>query len=166
MYNEFFAIPLNLFGTCYTSKKNGELILSKEHRIGGPDKKCVYPVGLDPSWVGTVNELTFTNSLKMKLSIIVGVLHMMLGIFLKGLNDNYFRNFYGIIFEFIPQFIFMTILFGYMVVMIFIKWSTYFADTSKAPSIITHLINLAIKGGSVGNMPLWGHQIEGTGRYQ
>ena len=60
----------------------------------------------------------------------------------------------------------MTILFGYMVVMIFIKWSTYFYDTSKAPSIITHLINIAIKGGSVENMPLWGNQINGTGRYQ
>jgi V-type H+-transporting ATPase subunit a len=53
-----------------------------------------------------------------------------------------------------------------MVVMIFIKWSTYFYDTSKAPSIITHLINIAIKGGSVENMPLWGSQIIGTGRYQ
>jgi V-type H+-transporting ATPase subunit a len=60
----------------------------------------------------------------------------------------------------------MSVLLGYMVVMIFIKWSTYFYDTSKAPSIITHLINIAIKGGSVENMPLWGHQIQGTGRYQ
>ena len=60
----------------------------------------------------------------------------------------------------------MSILLGYMVVMIFIKWSTYYQDTSKAPSIITHLINIVIKGGSVENMPLWGHQISGTGRYQ
>ena len=67
---------------------------------------------------------------------------------------------------YIPQFIFMSVLFGYMVVMIFIKWSTYFYDTSRAPSLITHLINIAIKGGSVDNMPLWGHQIQGTGRYQ
>ena len=91
---------------------------------------------------------------------------MLLGILLKGFNDNYYKDYNGIIFEFIPQFIFMTILFGYMVVMIFIKWSTYFYDTSKAPSIITHLINIAIKGGSVENMPLWGNQINGTGRYQ
>ena len=50
--------------------------------------------------------------------------------------------------------------------MIFIKWSTHFEDTSKAPSIITLLINIAIKGGSVENLPLWGGQISGTGRYQ
>ena len=60
----------------------------------------------------------------------------------------------------------MSILLGYMVVMIFIKWSTHFYDTSKAPSLITQLINIVIKGGSVENMPLWGNQISGTGRYQ
>ena len=52
-----------------------------------------------------------------------------------------------------------------MVVIIFIKWSTYFYDTSKAPSLITHLINITIKGDSVENMLLWGYQIQGTGRY-
>ena len=55
MYNEFFAIPLNIFGTCYTSEKNGELILEKKS-----GEKCVYPMGLDPSWIGTMNELTYT----------------------------------------------------------------------------------------------------------
>ena len=49
----------------------------------------------------------------MKFSVIIGVIHMLLGVFLKGFNDNYYRNFYGIIFEFIPQFIFMSILLGY-----------------------------------------------------
>ena len=121
---------------------------------------------MDPKWFIAENQLTFFNSFKMKFSVIIGVIHMTLGIFLKGLNDNYYKNFYGIVFEFIPQFIFMSVLFGYMVVMIFIKWSTYFYDTSRAPSLITHLINIAIKGGSVDNMPLWGHQIQGTGRYQ
>lgn len=38
----------------------------------------------------------------MKLSIIVGVIHMTLGIFLKGANTIYFRNYIDFIFEFIP----------------------------------------------------------------
>ena len=131
MYNEFFAIPLNLFGTCYTSKKNGELILSKEHRINAPDKKCVYPVGLDPSWIGTVNELTYTNSLKMKLSI----------------------AFY---FEFIPQFLFMGLMFGYLISMIFYKWGTdYDSNTHEAPSLLTIMINMAIKLGEIDGKPLF-----------
>ena len=156
MYNEFFAIPLNLFGTCYTSKKNGELILSKEHRINAPDKKCVYPVGLDPSWIGTVNELTYTNSLKMKLSIIVGVLHMMLGIFIRGINNINAKNHTAIYFEFIPQFLFMGLMFGYLISMIFYKWGTdYDSNTHEAPSLLTIMINMAIKLGEIDGKPLF-----------
>ena len=156
MYNEFFAIPLNLFGTCYTSKKNGELILSKEHRINAPDKKCVYPVGLDPSWIGTVNELTFTNSLKMKLSIIVGVLHMMLGIFIRGINNINAKNHTAFYFEFIPQFLFMGLMFGYLISMIFYKWGTdYDSNTHEAPSLLTIMINMAIKLGEIDGKPLF-----------
>ena len=156
MYNEFFAIPLNIFGTCYTSKKNGELILSKEHRINAPDKKCVYPVGLDPSWIGTVNELTYTNSLKMKLSIIVGVLHMMLGIFIRGINNINAKNHTAFYFEFIPQFLFMGLMFGYLISMIFYKWGTdYDSNTHEAPSLLTIMINMAIKLGEIDGKPLF-----------
>ena len=156
MYNEFFAIPLNLFGTCYTSKKNGELILSKEHRINAPDNKCVYPVGLDPSWIGTVNELTYTNSLKMKLSIIVGVLHMMLGIFIRGINNINAKNHTAFYFEFIPQFLFMGLMFGYLISMIFYKWGTdYDSNTHEAPSLLTIMINMAIKLGEIDGKPLF-----------
>ena len=159
LYNEFMSVPLSLHDSCYeTDPSNSRLAIKKNG--------CNYPFGMDPKWFVADNELTFFNSFKMKFSVIIGVFHMLLGILLKGFNDNYYKDYNGIIFEFIPQFIFMTILFGYMVVMIFIKWSTYFYDTSKAPSIITHLINIAIKGGSVENMPLWGNQINGTGRYQ
>ena len=156
MYNEFFAIPLNLFGTCYTSKKNGELILSKEHRINAPDNKCVYPVGLDPSWIGTMNELTYTNSLKMKLSIIVGVLHMMLGIFIRGINNINAKNHTAFYFEFIPQFLFMGLMFGYLISMIFYKWGTdYDSNTHEAPSLLTIMINMAIKLGEIDGKPLF-----------
>ena len=51
----------------------------------------------------------------------------------------------------------MLLLFGYMVVLIFIKWVTdYSLDTSRAPSIITILMNLALKNGSVEGKPVWG----------
>ena len=159
LYNEFMSIPLSMHSTCYENDID-------EPRLAKKKEGCNFPFGMDPKWFIAENQLTFFNSFKMKFSVIIGVIHMMLGVFLKGLNDNYFKKFINIIFEFIPQFIFMSVLLGYMVVIIFIKWSTYFYDTSKAPSLITHLINIAIKGGSVENMPLWGHQIQGTGRYQ
>ena len=151
MYNEFFAIPLNLFGTCYTSEKNGELILEK---IKG--EKCVYPIGLDPSWIGTNNELTFSNSLKMKLSIIVGVLHMMLGIFIRGINNLNKKNMIAFYFEFIPQFLFMGLMFGYLITMIYYKWGTdYDNNTDDAPSLLSIMINMAIKLGEIEGEPLF-----------
>ncbi len=102
----------------------------------------------------------------MKFSVIIGVIHMMIGVCLKGINDLYFKNYYGIIFEFIPQFIFTSILLLYMVIMIYIKWNTNYIDTSKAPSIITLLINIIIKGGSVENLPLWGKGDNNNGYTQ
>lgn len=92
----------------------------------------------------------------MKLSVILGVGQMVLGITLKGLNSLYFKSKMDFFFEFIPQFIFMNLLFGYMCVMIFIKWSTDWSDNlSNSPSIITTLMNLFLKMGSVDNKPLY-----------
>jgi V-type H+-transporting ATPase subunit a len=66
IYNDFTSIPLKLFGpTCYTGLHGGEVTLQ-------PD--CIYPVGVDPIWYMAKNELTYMNSLKMKLSVIFGVL--------------------------------------------------------------------------------------------
>ena len=111
---------------------------------------------MDPKWYSSTNELTFTNSFKMKLSVIVGVIQMTLGIILRGLNNLYFHDYAGFIFEFIPQIIFMLLLFGYMIALIYIKWSTdYTGNTQNAPSIITILMNLALKNGSVEGKPVW-----------
>jgi V-type H+-transporting ATPase subunit a len=121
------------------------------------DTNCVYPFGIDPKWYVSQNELSFFNSIKMKLSVILGVLQMIFGIILKGMNCLHFNNYIEFILEFIPQIIFMTAFFGYMNIMIFIKWSTDWSDdTSKAPSIITLLMNIVLKKGSVENKPLWG----------
>jgi len=49
---------------------------------------------------------------------------MVVGLFLKLLNGIYFRQELDIFFEFIPQFLFMMSIFGYLVFMIFLKWST------------------------------------------
>jgi V-type H+-transporting ATPase subunit a len=91
------------------------------------------------------------NSMKMKISVILGVIQMLFGIVLKGMNAFYFKAPLDLIFEFIPQIIFMVILFGYMIVMIFMKWATdWSGDTSRAPSIITQLMSIFLNGGSVG----------------
>jgi len=112
---------------------------------------------MDPKWYVSQNELVFFNSFKMKLSVIVGVLQMLLGIILRGFNNLYFKDNLGFFFEFIPQLIFFCLIFIYMILLIYIKWLTdYSLDTSQAPSIITILINLLLKNGSVEGRPVWG----------
>ena len=67
MYNDFTSIPTKIFGeSCYNlPHSEGEQISLKSD--------CTYPIGVDPSWYLGKNELTYMNSLKMKLSVILGV---------------------------------------------------------------------------------------------
>lgn len=51
-----------------------------------------YPFGVDPAWHGTRSELPFLNSLKMKMSILLGVAQMNLGIILSYFNAKFFSN--------------------------------------------------------------------------
>lgn len=85
----------------------------------------------------------------MKLSVIIAVVHMTLGVFIKASNALYYKKFMDFFFEFIPQLFFMTSLFAYMDFLIFYKWFVeYTPETARfAPSIITTMINIPLKLG-------------------
>lgn len=55
------------------------------------DNDCVYPFGVDPAVYISTEEQTLINSLKIKMSLSFGFVHMMLGIITKGLNTVYFN---------------------------------------------------------------------------
>ncbi len=140
IYNEFAGLSLNLFPSCYYATHETDDSLKIQHK-----ENCVYLFGMDPYWKYSVRALQFENSFKMKLSIIIGVLHMFMGVCLKLVNSIYFGKTLDIIFEFIPQAIFLLALFGYMDVMIILKWATnYDSNTNAAPNIITAVINMFI----------------------
>jgi len=85
--------------------------------------RCTYPIGLDPAWgIAKINMLTFTNSVKMKLSVIFGVLHMSMGIVMKGTNMIYHGKMLELFTEVIAGFFLLFFLFGWMDVMIIIKF--------------------------------------------
>lgn len=127
------AVPFPLQDSCYTQ------VIDKFVR----KENCTYSMGLDYVWHHAENGIGFVNSMKMKMSIIVGVIHMLFGISLKGLNALHFSDYTSFFLEFIPQFVFMTSTFGYMVLCIIIKWLQDFSlSPGNAPSIISLFINL------------------------
>ena len=88
--------------------------------------------------------------MKMKISVILGVLHMALGIFLRGANHVHFSRKVDFIFEFVPQIVILLAIFGYMDAMIISKWTTDFSGrTDRAPSIIQTMIALFINLGAL-----------------
>jgi len=88
IYNDYLSLSLNLFGSCYNI--DGIEAGDPVPRI---HDNCVYPVGLDPVWSVSENYLNYVNSLKMKISVIIGVLHMTLGVLIKATNCIYYRKF-------------------------------------------------------------------------
>lgn len=65
------------------------IIGSDAHTVGLVKYRDAYPFGVDPSWRGSRSELPFLNSLKMKLSILLGIAQMNLGIILSYFNARF-----------------------------------------------------------------------------
>ncbi|XP_063210668.1 V-type proton ATPase 116 kDa subunit a 1 isoform X3 [Chroicocephalus ridibundus] len=154
IYNDCFSKSLNMFGSSWSvrpmfTKGNWSDALLETTPLlqlnpaipgvfGGP-----YPFGIDPIWNIASNKLAFLNSFKMKMSVILGIIHMLFGVTLSLLNHIYFKKPLNIYLGFIPEMIFMSSLFGYLVILIFYKWTAYDAHTSKdAPSLLIHFINM------------------------
>jgi V-type H+-transporting ATPase subunit a len=85
----------------------------------------VYAFGLDPVWHGTTTQLAYTNSLKMKIAVSLGVVQMTFGIILSAFNFKYFGETLSIWTEFLPQMIFMLSLFGYMITMVLLAFCAF-----------------------------------------
>lgn len=115
------------------------------------DPECIYPFGLDPVWGRAKQNLQFVNSLKMKVSVIIAILHMTVGVIIKAFNSLYFKKKLDFFFEFIPQFIFLFLLFGYMDFLIVFKWLTVWdlrpESNKPPPSIISTMMNIGLKLG-------------------
>jgi V-type H+-transporting ATPase subunit a len=144
IYNDFTSIPMKLFGeSCYEVPHGGH------GKVIVNDPDCIYPIGVDPSWYLGKNELTYMNSLKMKISVIFGVMQMSLGVFMKAMNSKEFNRPIDFIFEFVPQIILLLALFGFMDLLIIVKWLTNFEvmTDGKPPSVITSMIAMCLNFG-------------------
>lgn len=122
VYNDYFSIGLALLKSNYSYDDQTDAAKATQLSAYG-DSSAVYAFGVDPAWKISGNELLFYNSMKMKMSVILGIFQMTFGILLKGMNCRYFKSHLDFFCEFLPMILFDLALFGYMVVLIFVKWS-------------------------------------------
>uniref|UniRef100_A0A8C5F6S1 V-type proton ATPase subunit a n=1 Tax=Gadus morhua TaxID=8049 RepID=A0A8C5F6S1_GADMO len=142
IYNDCFSKSLNIFGSGWSVKTQMLILLTLDPNISGVFIGP-YPFGIDPIWNMAVNRLSFLNSYKMKMSVIIGVVHMTFGVVLSVFNHLHFRQRYNVYLVFLPELLFLLCLFGYLVFMILYKWLAFGApDSRTAPSILIHFINM------------------------
>lgn len=134
LYNEFFSMSADVFGTL---------------RAGGDGAArtpaAVYPFGVAPAWRQAANELAFTNSLKMKLSVIFGVAQMTLGLVLSALNIP--RRGWARVFwlRFVPKLLLMGCFLWYLVFLIMYKWLAAPSPSAPSPMLVTVMVDMVLK---------------------
>lgn len=104
-----------------------------------------YPFGLDPIWNVAENKLVFTNSYKMKMAVILGVLQMLFGVLLGIFNHIHFKKYANIVLETVPQILFLMCIFGWLVFLLFYKWCYHYDEPNHAPSLLITLINMFLE---------------------
>uniref|UniRef100_A0A8C6UTU9 V-type proton ATPase subunit a n=1 Tax=Neogobius melanostomus TaxID=47308 RepID=A0A8C6UTU9_9GOBI len=152
IYNDCFSKSLNIFGSKWNVSAMQQDMLRSATLTLDPNVKGVfsgpYPLGIDPIWNLATNRLTFLNSYKMKMSVIIGVIHMTFGVVLSTFNHIHFRKTYNLYLVFLPELLFLLCLFGYLVFMIVYKWLVFSAkDSRHAPSILINFINMFLMQG-------------------
>ena len=167
VYNDIFAKSMNIFQSSWRNPYNESdliqwdnnsapgkelyLSLAPEHAYlhdSGP-----YSFGLDPIWnLAENNKLNFLNSMKMKLSVIVGIAQMTFGVFLSLNNHRFFKSPIEIWTVFVPQMVFMAAIFIYLCLQIILKWiffwtvptyifGQWYPGSNCAPSLLVCLVN-------------------------
>jgi V-type H+-transporting ATPase subunit a len=161
IYNDIFSKSVNLFGShwsaknvTFTATESNPLMLGTPHMLDPKDTNMftsdAYPFGLDPAWQSATNKIGFLNTYKMKISLIFGIVHMTFGVLLSLWNKLSKRQYHSVILEFVPQIVFLLGIFGYLVIMIFIKWVMYGANKSDpfsehcAPNLLITFINMML----------------------
>jgi V-type H+-transporting ATPase subunit a len=149
IYNDAFSLSLTIFDSHWKwvvpeGWTEGKVLageLASSYR---------YPFGLDWRWHGAENELLFSNSYKMKMSIILGWAHMTYSLCLAYLNARHFKKPIDIWGNFLPGMIFFQAIFGYLVMCIIYKWTVNWgAAGASPPGLLNMLIYMFLRPGDL-----------------
>ncbi|KAK4122840.1 V0/A0 complex, 116-kDa subunit of ATPase [Parathielavia appendiculata] len=150
IYNDIFSMSMTLF------KSSWEWEVPPDYRPGQTltarirDANYRYPFGLDWRWHGTENDLLFTNSYKMKMSIILGWAHMTYSLCFSYINARHFKRPVDIWGNFVPGMIFFQSIFGYLVICIIYKWTVdWFGTGRQPPGLLNMLIYMFLQPGFI-----------------
>ncbi|KAK4670843.1 H(+)-transporting V0 sector ATPase subunit a [Podospora pseudoanserina] len=158
IYNDVFSKSMTLFSSQWEwdvpeGWTEGDTLVGK---LKDPNYR--YPFGLDWRWHGTENDLLFSNSYKMKMSIILGWAHMTYSLCFSYINARHFKKPIDIWGNFVPGMIFFQAIFGYLVVCIIYKWSVdWFAIGQQPPGLLNMLIYMFLQPGFI-DIPLYSGQ--------
>lgn len=150
IYNDVFSKSMTLFPSQWEwdapeGYKDGSMQITA--KLKGDYR---YPFGLDWMWHGTDNDLLFSNSYKMKMSIILGWAHMTYSLCFSYINAKHFKKPIDIYGNFIPGMIFFQSIFGYLVVCIIYKWTVNWPAVGKQPpGLLNMLIYMFLQPGTL-----------------
>ncbi|KAM5353313.1 hypothetical protein ACJ41O_001578 [Fusarium nematophilum] len=150
IYNDAFSKSMTLFDSAWTFKKPEGWQEEMPVSATLDDNGYRYPFGLDWAWHGTENDLLFSNSYKMKMSIILGWAHMTYSLCFSYINARHLKKPIDIWGNFLPEMIFFQAIFGYLVFCIIYKWSVDWLDTgAQPPSLLNMLIYMFLQPGTL-----------------
>jgi V-type H+-transporting ATPase subunit a len=139
VYNEWFGLPIDLLGSHWHHEEN-----QTQWTRSDPG---VYPFGLDPVWMFKDNELIYTNSMKMKISVVMGITQMIFGMFLQLIKQVRRRDWIQLYLAWLPQMMYLCSFFLYMVVLVILKWCQH--QTGEGVNLIQTLINMILSPGKI-----------------
>ncbi|RVX75752.1 V-type proton ATPase subunit a [Exophiala mesophila] len=145
VYNDVFSKGFTPFPSAWEFPEEG-----RPTSVGQLKGSYRYPFGLDWAWHGSENDLLFSNSLKMKLSILMGWAHMTYALTFSYINARHFKSPIDVWGNFVPGMIFFQSIFGYLSFCIVYKWSIDWAAVGRnPPSLLNMLIQMFLSPGTV-----------------
>jgi V-type H+-transporting ATPase subunit a len=145
IYNDVFSKSFTPFSSAWEYPEEGRPEVTA-HLKGS----YRYPFGMDWAWHGSENDLLFSNSYKMKLSILMGWAHMTFALMFSLVNSRHFKKPIDTWGNFVPGMIFFQSIFGYLAFCIVYKWSVdWDAIGQNPPSLLNMLIQMFLSPGTV-----------------